>query len=326
MRKYKVSVIIPIYGVEKYLKKCVDSLIKQNFDDYEILLIDDGSPDKCGEICDNYSNEYDNIYAFHKENGGLSSARNYGIKRAKGEYLIFVDSDDFVSENMISILYNSIKNDCTDIAICNRFEYLEYNNKCKKSYVNNYKHEIFNYEQAIMELCSFQCFDMSAWAKIYKRELFEDIEFPEGKLSEDYYIMYRLFEKCNSISYINEYLYYYVQRKGSISKNKKINYDYMEAAKQQMLYIESKYENLKKYVRTAYLLSNITIFDWYIKNKRTLPTKAEYKRLKNEVKNNLEYLKQNEKISASRKIQANFFVFNKYIYSVLFKIYNIIKG
>ena len=327
MKNDLISVIVPIYGVEKYLEKCVDSIINQNYKNLEIILVDDGSPDKCGEICDKYKEKDKRIIVIHKKNGGLSDARNEGIRKANGKYLVFVDSDDYIDEKLVETLYLTVKKDNTELGICNRFEDFEYKkkNNLVKSFQNNHNHLIMDFNQALIELCSFNLFDMSAWAKIYKRDLFKEIQFPVGKLSEDYYIMYKLFEKAKKISYINEPLYFYNQRKGSISKNGRINYDYKKAAKEQMVYIENKYPKLKKYVRTAYALSNMTIFNWYIKNRGYLPNTKEYNELKHEVKINIKYILENEKLSKMRKLQARIFLTNRIIYGIFFYMYYCIK-
>lgn len=317
-----ISIVVPIYNVEKYLKKCIDSIINQTYKNLEIILVDDGSPDNCPKICDDYAKLDSRIKVIHKKNGGLSDARNNGIKNSTGKYISFIDSDDYIEQNMIEELYKAIK-EGSQIAICNRLEYFESMNppKFKKSFINDKNLLIMDKKEAISELCSFRFFDMSAWAKLYKRNLFNDIQFPIGKLSEDYYIMYKLFDKCQKISYLNKPLYIYNQRQGSISKNKRINYDYKFAAEEQMNYIEDKYPDLKEYVRTAYALSNMTIFNWYVTNRRTVPSLKEYKELKSNVKNNLQYIISNKKISNNRKIQAKIFLKGRFIYLAFYILY-----
>ncbi len=317
-----ISIVVPVYNVEKYLKKCIDSIINQTYKNLEIILVDDGSPDNCGKICDDYAEIDNRIKVIHKKNGGLSDARNVGIKNSLGKYISFVDSDDYIKSNMIEELYKAIK-EGSQISICNRLEYFESMNppKSKKSFVNDNEFLIMDKKEGIAELCSFRLFDMSVWAKLYKKNLFDTIEFPIGKLSEDYYIMYKLFDKCQKISYINKPLYIYNQRQGSISKNKKINYDYKIAAEEQMNYIEQKYPDLKEYVRTAYALSNMTIFNWYITNRKKVPSLTEYKELKSNVKNNIQYITNNKKISNNRKIQAKLFLKGRFIYLIFYMLY-----
>ena len=140
----KLSIIIPIYNVERYLNKCIDSVINQNYDDYEVLLIDDGSIDYSGKICDRYSKEYSFIKTFHKSNSGLSDARNYGITRATGEYIIFVDGDDFLQENVLSKIAEYLKQNKCEIMITRLVESFENENIEKDKNILNYLNNNLN--------------------------------------------------------------------------------------------------------------------------------------------------------------------------------------
>lgn len=210
-----------------------------------------------------------------------------------------------------------------DIVICNRYyifdngkKYLRYDDKTEELSMNS--------EQAIFELNNFKYFDMSAWGKLYKKDLFSNIRFPEGKLSEDYYIMYLLLDKAKKIVYNSEPLYYYLQRKGSISKEKKINFDFVEAAKQQMEYIEEKYPNLKACVRSAYASANMTVYNILIQNKGKC-TEDELNRMQKAVKDNLDYIFNYKNWSFAKRIQAYLFAKNIFIYNIAFKIFKIVK-
>lgn len=321
----RISIVVPIYNVAKYLDKCINTLVNQTYSDLEIILVNDGSTDESLSICNEWKEKDKRIVVVNKENGGLSSARNAGIKKANGSYICFVDSDDYVELDMVEKLINAIHEDGSDIAICNRVEFYDYKkkNQYKLSFKNDNKHLCMNKKEALAELCSFRLFDMSAWSKMYRTSFFSNMDFPEGKLSEDYYIMYILFDKCKKISYVNEPLYVYRQRKGSISKNKKINYDYKIAAEEQMNYMDDKYPDMKKYSHSAFAFSNMTICNWYITNRQSLPSREEYIGLRNNVKENLKYIYDNEKISKSRKFQAKIFVFNKYLYAICYILYKL---
>lgn len=211
----------------------------------------------------------------------------------------------------------------SDIVICNRYyvfesgkKYLRYNDKTKDL--------IMDSEQAIFELNNFRNFDMSAWGKLYNKALFENINFPEGKLSEDYYIMYLLFDKANKIVYHAEPLYFYLQRKSSISKQSKINMDFIEASYQQMTYVEKKYPNLKTCVRVAYASANMTVYNILLKNKGKCDKKI-IEKLQKEVENNLESILKYEYWSTSKKIQAYLFVNDIHIYNIAFRLFKIVK-
>lgn len=324
-----ISIVVPIYNVENYLCKCINSIINQTYKNIEIILVNDGSTDNCLEICKKYKKNDKRIKIINKDNGGLSSARNAGIDVARGKYIAFIDSDDYIDKDMILVLYNLIKKDKINISICNRFHYYEYEknkNKMYKPYCKNKSSNTIkmNKKEALKELCTFNLFDMSACGKLFNIRLFDKIKFPENRLSEDYFIMYKLFDLCENISYSYKPLYYYRQRKGSISKNKKINYDYKQASFEQMNYIKNKYPDLTNYVRTAYALANITEFHQYIKNRNEYPEKKELLQLQKNVTDNYKYIKSNEKLSNLRKIQVYLFCKNVNIYTFAYK--NIFGG
>ncbi len=223
-----VSVIVPIYKVEKYLEKCINSIISQTYKNIEIILVDDGSPDNCGKICDNYAKKDKRIKTFHKKNGGLSDARNYGLKKSIGEYILFVDSDDWIDPEMVEILVNSLEKNNTDISICgikliknNDVEYLKW-----------FKEDtILQKEEALKMLLENKVITNHAWNKLYRKEIIEKTPFPKGKLYEDARIMHNVFLNCNSVSITKEYLYNYLIRDTSISGVNKIenNLDYIDA-------------------------------------------------------------------------------------------------
>jgi glycosyltransferase involved in cell wall biosynthesis len=215
-----ISIIVPIYKVEKYLKKCIESILKQTYKNIEIILVDDGSPDNCGEICDDYKQMDKRIKVIHKNNGGLSEARNYGIREARGDYLLFVDSDDFIAENICEILINNINKYSADMAICN-FYYVFENKKAIKNEMSSKKDaQVLEKENIIREYFLNYSVDLNvAWNKLYKKDIFKGknaILFPVGKLHEDTYIMYKIYYNLNRLVRINEPLYYYRQRNDSI--------------------------------------------------------------------------------------------------------------
>jgi len=215
-----ISIIVPIYKVEKYLKKCIESILKQTYKNIEIILVDDGSPDNCGKICDYYKQMDKRIKVIHKNNGGLSEARNYGIREARGDYLLFVDSDDFIAENICEILINNINKYSADMAICN-FYYVFENKKAIKNEMSSKKDvQVLEKENIIREYFLNYSVDLNvAWNKLYKKDIFKGknaILFPVGKLHEDTYIMYKIYYNLNKLVRINKPLYYYRQRNDSI--------------------------------------------------------------------------------------------------------------
>ena len=210
-----ITVIIPVYKVEKYLRKCVESVIYQTYSNLEIILIDDGSTDNSGLICDEYAKKDSRIRVLHQKNSGISSVRNKGIDMAKGKYFTFIDSDDYVSLDYIEYLYNLITKYNADISICN-FKLIWKNSKSKKDTKN--KEFLLDSENAFKNMLFNQGINVSVWAKLYKTNLWRNIRFPINKVYEDTAIIYKIIDKASKIAYGDKECYFYVAREGSISK------------------------------------------------------------------------------------------------------------
>ncbi len=212
----KISVIVPIYNVEPYLEKCIDSILNQTYQNLEIILVDDGSPDKCPAICDEYAKKDARIKVIHKENGGLSSARNAGLDVATGEYIAFVDSDDYLHEKTYEKLLCRLLADNADMALCDIYfvnekdEELNINTISLKDSV--WREHIF--WQELYGVNYTAC--VVAWNKLYKAEIFQKLRYPIGKIHEDEFVIHQIVNNCARISVLNEKLYYYLQRGDSI--------------------------------------------------------------------------------------------------------------
>ena len=217
-----ISVIIPIYNVEPYLKECVDSVIAQSYKNIEIILVDDGSPDRCGEICDEYKKKDERIVVIHKENGGLSSARNAGLDICQGEYISFIDSDDYVSPYFIEILYKGVcfnNADVTTIIGAKQFLVGEDYRPQLASSSEECKIEKLDKKIAIEKLC-YQTIANGVQYRLYKKEIFKDIRFPVGFVFEDVATTYKTFIAANRMSIIDADIYAYRVRKDSIVRMK----------------------------------------------------------------------------------------------------------
>ena len=210
-----VSVIVPVYNVEKYLNRCVDSILEQTYENLEIILVDDGSTDNSGKICDYYRKKDTRVVVIHKTNGGLSDARNSGIDIAKGDYLCFVDSDDYVDKIFIQTLYCNLHQYETSISAVN-LSYFDDNNSYRNLNNVNGEPEILSESDSIRVLFTNDKYCNYAWNKLYKSELFEGIRYPVGKKMEDLGTTYLLIEKARKIVYNPKPLYYYYQRSDSI--------------------------------------------------------------------------------------------------------------
>ena len=219
----KITVIVPVYNVENYLNKCLDSLINQTYKNLEIIVINDGSTDNSGEICQEYAQKDNRIIYVEQENGGLSDARNAGLERMTGSYVTFVDSDDWVEPNYVEVLHNKLIGYQADIAIGNYYSYNEdeamyYFHVNSESYYEKLYDNISIFEN-LYDAKQMKSFSLiSAWGKLYKAELFDYIRFDKGKLGEDGYINQKLYLLVQKVIYINQGLYAYRQRSGSITK------------------------------------------------------------------------------------------------------------
>lgn len=220
---------------------------KSNIQKSRIVIIDDGSTDSSSKICDDIAKTDDRIKVIHKENGGLSDARNKGIELATGKYLMFIDSDDYVETNMVEVLYNDLIENNSDISICDYYK--EFNNRTE---INKYPRKKFVCEGNDKYYNLYNEYSGStvlAWNKLYKKELFKNIRYKVGKVHEDGFIICDLLEAANKISYILEPLYHYVQREGSIMNSFKMNrFDYIEALDERMDFFEKKELYLLKYI------------------------------------------------------------------------------
>ncbi len=244
MNNELISVIVPIYNVEKYIGKCVDSLINQTYKNIEIILVDDGSPDKCGAICDKYAVQDKRIKVIHKKNGGLSDARNYGIDVAKGDYILLIDSDDYVNLEIVEFLYNDLKKNNADISTCLPITFYEDSENILDN-SQNYN-IVLDTEQALENLMYTKDVTVNAWGKLYKKKLFDNVRYPKGKLYEDVATAYLLFANTKKVSINTKKMYYYRVRKGSIikSKFKKERMDSLYFAEEETKYIKENYPSI----------------------------------------------------------------------------------
>lgn len=211
-----ISVIVPCYNVEEYLPKCIESILNQTYRNLEILLVDDGSPDNCGRICDEYAAKDSRIRIIHKKNGGLSDARNAALDVMTGEYVTFIDSDDYVSDDYVEYLYKIIKESGVKLSVSSYQTFVD-DSSAEICTNNPLFVKIVHTNDALTGMFYQQIFDTSAWAKMYHRSLFSDgIRYPKGWLYEDLPTTYRLMMKCDYIAFGNYRSYFYRIRNTSI--------------------------------------------------------------------------------------------------------------
>lgn len=257
-----VSVIVPVYKVEKYLRHCVDSIINQTYRNLEIILVDDGSTDNCGQICDEYAKTDNRIRVIHKSNGGLSAARNAGIKAMHGEYLMFVDSDDYITEDCIAYLYNLSVRFNADLVI-GGFEKFEDETSIvieTTASENDTIQRITN-QEAMKNTFINGC---AAWARLYKSDVHRSILFPVGEINEDEAVVLSLLDNCQTVVTANKVIYKYRYRSHSITSTSwhRRKLDWCNHCKNNLNFVLEKYPELIPYAKRRYCSSVI----WALNN------------------------------------------------------------
>ena len=248
-----VSVIVPVYNVERYLKNCIESILMQSFKDFELILVDDGSPDHCGEICDEYVQMDSRVRVIHQLNQGLSAARNNAIDVAKGDYLTFVDSDDFILPHYLEVLVKLSQENNADISVCNMVRCLSTDSLSDiKEHLSNEKSEIFQDNKMEVFFCT-QKITTTACGKLYRRYLYESVKYPVGWYNEDIFTTYKTIHYANKVVYLDYYGYVY-----RINENSIVNESYsprkwhaIEACLERKKFIELNYPKQKKYACRA---------------------------------------------------------------------------
>ena len=211
-----ISIIVPVYNVENYLPRCIDSILKQSYENFELLLVDDGSIDSSGSICDLYADKDSRIHVFHKKNGGLSDARNYALEHAVGDYITFIDSDDYVGIDYLRILFEAITENSADISTVKFIETYSMKTEFCES---TDERAVFNGEQVFKEMVTDRYYGVTACSKMYKRELFRNTRFPVNKVYEDYFTIPIILIEGKACASSTSVQYYYFQRADSITKS-----------------------------------------------------------------------------------------------------------
>lgn len=246
MEKPLISVIVPAYNVEKFIGKCIDSILRQSFKDFEVLLIDDGAKDSTPEICDACAKKNSRIKVYHKENGGLSDARNYGIDRMQGKYVTFIDSDDYVDSGYFEYLYGLItQEEDIQIAICGKKSVREDENASPDPETF---HEIITGERAVQKMLCGHGSGHSAWGKLYSADLWKTVRYPKGKIYEDYATTYRVMALVDKAAWGNAAMYFYVQHIESIMHQKcsRRSLSLVDIADEETEFIVKKWPALKQ--------------------------------------------------------------------------------
>lgn len=264
MNDEKISIIVPVYNIELYLKRCVKSLLNQSYENFEVILVDDGSIDNSGVICDEFTQIDSRVRTFHKKNGGLSDARNFGIKNATGSILCFVDGDDFLHEEYLNDLYSIKKKFNANISECACYKYFEsksgfYKDDCREK-------KVLNPKEWLLETNLGEFLSVVAWNKLYDRNLFDGVEYPTGRNFEDESTTYKVVYKSKCIARTYRKLYYYRQREGSITQDvlsaKVLNQKILALNEKCDFFIEKKEDDIVSFCQAKYSILVISNFDY----------------------------------------------------------------
>ena len=309
-----ISVIVPVYKVEPYLSRCIDSILTQTFTDFELLLVDDGSPDNCGRICDEYAEKDKRIQVIHKVNGGLSSARNAGIdwalKNSHSQWLTFIDSDDWIHPQYLELLLSGATSTNTDICVCEYTRTLDF---CDFETFNNINTQVLTPEELFV---NYHVTSVIACCKLYKKTCFESIRYPLGKLHEDEYTTYKILFEKDHISYLKEPLYFYFTNPDGIMNSEwsPRQLDTISAYQEKICFFENK-----KYFNASKLEKRNLI--WYISTQiDAVKTSKHYKSYLPKLKKLLKYYVKKHKKELGLSIKNNPDVYQK-VYPVISKIY-----
>lgn len=324
MEEELISVIIPVYNVEKYLEQCLKSVIKQTYKNIEIILVDDGSTDDSGKICDEYAQKDSRIVIIHKKNGGLSDARNVGIDNAKGQYITFIDSDDDVIKEYVEYLYKLLKIEKTKMAIAS---YTVVSKSRKINMGELYQEKLLSTEECLERMLCEEGISVSAWAKLYDKELFKDVKFPVGKLNEDNGTTYKLILQCEKIAYGNKSIYNYYKRENSImtSKFNLKKLDLIELTDEMCDEIDKRYPELKESTDKKRITSRFSVLRQMLVEQLNDEEKSIAKELEKYIKNRKKEIIKNKKMEKRDKIALTTLIMGENIFAFSWKVYNKIK-
>ena len=285
--EYLISVIVPVYNVEKYLNQCISSIVNQTYNNIEIILVDDGSPDNCPGICDEWAKKDGRVKVIHKENGGLSDARNAGLDICNGDYLVFVDSDDWLETDYVEKMLSIAEEENADIVACSYVNEFELSGRMvfKKK-----EHFIGNSEQALFLLYDGTRIAAAAM-KLYRTIIWQDMRFPIGRLYEDTLTTYKAFDLADRIAQIPDGLYHYRIREGSImtSQFSLKTVGISDAWKENYLFCKNKYPRIKDVAR-SFWLEHIPPLIVQFPKALSEEEKKEKKRLKKEILDNIWFI------------------------------------
>ena len=313
-----ISIIIPVYNVEKYLRECIDSVVNQTYSNLEIILIDDGSPDNCGAICDEYAQADHRIKVIHQQNGGLSAARNAGLDQAAGEFICLVDSDDFIAADMIEIMAARLIRDNADLVICGVTHCHDRSDvwSCDSPLTDR----TFTLEEFVEEHLAWQY--IVVWNKLYRRALFQNVRYPVGYIHEDNATIHHILGECSIIATIPVELYFYRQRKDSIT-NSAVSIkrtDELTALADQIQYASAR--GWARIANQSSINYSLMFFDLYFRFPRNEENRMYFDRMDASLRKALPYLLRASSVSPRHKVYLSIIRISPRLFLLLQRLVN----
>ncbi len=320
----KVSIIVPVYNVASYLNKCVDSILDQSLQEIEVILVDDGSTDDSGKICDQYEARDTRVKVIHKANGGLSDARNAGIAQATGEYIGFVDGDDYIEREMFETLYQACLEENTKMAACDYvYEGEKTGQRMSWSTGESVRLSAEDFFRKVLQTPSAT--GMGVWDKLYQKDLFQHARFRKGKLHEDTDILYQLVFQTDFIAYVSRPYYIHCEREGSITKDRygARDYDRYEANGRMYRYVVENYPELRLAVTDNHCRSMVKIVDNMVASR--VYDRKMYAAIQREVRHLRPILEQEEEVPKLLRIKLRLICIGYFSYGLAYGIYRLMK-
>lgn len=312
-----ISIIIPVYKVEAYLADCINSVLAQTCTDFELILVDDGSPDSCGELCDRYAARDSRISVIHQENGGLSAARNAGLDAAKGEYIMFVDSDDWIEPDTLEVMLPLLQNTGADLAVCS-FQITKTFPADTTAVRHLFPGQTLSMEAVLADQCTPNAWIYTApWAKLYSRDLFDGIRFPVGFIYEDSAVWHRILGKCRTIALTDRVLYNYRAHPNSITSSafSVKHTDHLAAWVDRTLYCHKKgWHDWKQHTIRMYMAK---FFEYYTHFERNEENLVYFKRMEHGLRKLLPFLLQHGDIPLRHKLYLILICIHPSLYAAL---------
>lgn len=315
----EISIIVPVYQVEDYLQKCIDSILNQTFTDFELILVDDGSSDRSALICDHYQQQDSRVVVLHKKNGGLSSARNAGLNQAHGKYIGFVDSDDYISPTMYEVLHQNIVDNDADLSICGIYDIYGQETPRKKEYL----FEVLSRDAATLLILQGNNISVHAVNKLYKKQIFSTVRYPIGKYHEDSYVILDVLEKCEKIVINSCQLYFYVHREGSINTENfsSKQFDFIDAWRQNEQRLQNKSKELRAAAHQRVCFANFLVLDKLLNSNNSEEYGIQRHQIVSYLRSNFLFIMLNSIFTTSRKLALLLLMINFKLYKYVIKLH-----